>query len=916
MADARRVVELVFQGVDETGAATQAALRNAKELTGNVQSVTAPIANATQSLLKYEAAMLATGAAITALSVKVAGDFDTAFREISTLVDVPTEELNQFRSDILAFAQISTQPITEITAAVYSAISAGVSDLDEALRAVEQAERLAIAGNADLNASLVVLVSSLNAYNLTMDDAQRFSDALFATVKGGQTTLPELSASLANVTGTAATLEVPFETITAAIATLTAQGTPTNRAITQINAALNSLLNPSQQARNLAAELGIEFGATAVKANGFENVLLDVARATAGSEEQIAQLFGSSQALQAVLPLMGAAADSFAANLENMQNKAGLVDEAFDRMAGSVRLSNQRVVNALQGTLIQIGDPLLEQYGGIADAIAGIFQALGTAISQGELEAITGALQALAVDIERTLRRIAENLPAALAQADFGAFAQGLQVVVDAVRGLFVGADLTSVDGLTRAIEGVGKAFLALSEFSAGAIESFGLAVDLLFRLAGTVADTDSELFRFAGNVGGVVTQLNAMLPLVEILIGLMIAKQGVGLIGHLATAAKNVGLLTAAKGGLVIAAGASTVKIGELVGILIDWGLAARDARLNQIELTSSNEDISRQLAALSADLGISITSLEEFRNLVSAGTIVADEFGDGWRLAGDTVVDSTNKLKSGIRAAGDEALLIVDSIDEMNQLVASGVIAVEDFGRTWDFSGAAALAATEGAADAMREVADESDRAGAALDRFGMPIRGVQETLEGGVRTFQDFGSAGRRAFDDAKEGAEAATRASAEFLLGLEKIQSEERLRLIEIKADLDIASIEAETERITAAFSSIDNTISSTGDTLVGLFGALSDLSGFEALDARAEIRRESERRDEALRLQSDLIRTQIENLRAQSERLLRGDPVIQVDGAGLQPHLEAFMFEILRTVQVRVNADGLDFLLGV
>jgi hypothetical protein len=36
----------------------------------------------------------------------------------------------------------------------------------------------------------------------------------------------------------------------------------------------------------------------------------------------------------------------------------------------------------------------------------------------------------------------------------------------------------------------------------------------------------------------------------------------------------------------------------------------------------------------------------------------------------------------------------------------------------------------------------------------------------------------------------------------------------------------------------------------------------------------------------------------------------------VDGAGLQPHLEAIMFEILEALQVRVNAEGGDLLLGL
>jgi hypothetical protein len=51
-----------------------------------------------------------------------------------------------------------------------------------------------------------------------------------------------------------------------------------------------------------------------------------------------------------------------------------------------------------------------------------------------------------------------------------------------------------------------------------------------------------------------------------------------------------------------------------------------------------------------------------------------------------------------------------------------------------------------------------------------------------------------------------------------------------------------------------------------------------------------------------------------NLRA--EALRNGGGLITIDGAGLQPHLEAFMFEILESIQVRVNAEGYNLLLGV
>jgi len=49
--------------------------------------------------------------------------------------------------------------------------------------------------------------------------------------------------------------------------------------------------------------------------------------------------------------------------------------------------------------------------------------------------------------------------------------------------------------------------------------------------------------------------------------------------------------------------------------------------------------------------------------------------------------------------------------------------------------------------------------------------------------------------------------------------------------------------------------------------------------------------------------------------ARARAFERGDSLITINGDGLQPHLEAFMFEILEAIQVRVSADGLEFLLG-
>ena len=89
------------------------------------------------------------------------------------------------------------------------------------------------------------------------------------------------------------------------------------------------------------------------------------------------------------------------------------------------------------------------------------------------------------------------------------------------------------------------------------------------------------------------------------------------------------------------------------------------------------------------------------------------------------------------------------------------------------------------------------------------------------------------------------------------------------------------------------------------------------AGFRPLPFGPEsLSRENEYRDRALELQEDLTQATIENLRAKTYAMTSGQALVKIDGAGLQPHLEAFMWEILKTIQVRVNNDGLDMLVGV
>jgi len=161
------------------------------------------------------------------------------------------------------------------------------------------------------------------------------------------------------------------------------------------------------------------------------------------------------------------------------------------------------------------------------------------------------------------------------------------------------------------------------------------------------------------------------------------------------------------------------------------------------------------------------------------------------------------------------------------------------------------------------------------------------------------------------------EKATKNAQDYAAKLESIASNERIKFIEARVKLNIAEIEADTKRIEAAFESINVSIDSTGDLIGDLFKVLSgDYVSWDNLrKVEDQLEIENKRRQDALDLQKKLTEAQIENLNARTQSLARGNALIQIDGKGLQPHLEAFMWEILKTIQTRVNQDGLELLVG-
>ncbi len=896
MADAQRTVDIIFNGKDNVGGAIDSVNGRLSGMVDGLQGVTAPIADVTRGVLAAETAIAALVAGGFALAINAAGQFGDSFNEIRTIISGTDEEVSAFKQSILDYARTSGSSLEDINKAVYNAISSGV-DYKDALEGLAVAEKLAVAGQADLNGSYDLLTSTLNAYGAKISDASRYSDVFFKTVELGKTTIPELAASLAQVTGLAATAGVPIETLGAAIASLTATGLPTSQAITALKQALSNIIKPSSEAEKQAKALGLEFNAAALKSKGLDGVLRDVQRTTGGNTAKMAELFGSVEALNAVLILTGTGSDKFKSSLEAMRNATGATEAAYSKMVDNFGKANQNLTNNLRVTLVEVGEPLLAQYGKTARALGETFAGVSIGLKRGAFDEVFSAINAFGADAERLFKGVAQALPEALQQVDFSdaidAFGEVGEAIERLFRAMFSDVDITTPEGLASVIQKLVDGTEALTRVTAGVLRSFEPFVEQLSKAVDGFTEMDDASQGAVGEVMGFATAIDSLLSLVS----------GLGTVLDMTAGVMGVKLAREAY--------AAVTAIGSLTG--------ASTALASSVALLSTPLGL---VASGIAALGAGYAAGTYLREHSTAARALGDAIGElAWKMLNynDTSEEDLRLSKERVReseALVAEAKAATQAVTEVPNYVdihfdtdsaETFTDAVEDAHKTVDRLPDEKV--VEVKADADTGAIVETNK---ALDTIPK-VKGVDISVgKDGVTVIKGVGKAIDDIPDKKKIDLSVDQVAIAKIKSDADIIQS-----ALEIRGKIEVAGIEAETERIKSAFESINNTIDSTGDVITDLLKGYGSLDTFEKNYVESQVKEENRRRDEALSLQKELVASQVAINKARANAYSSGSmQTINVSADGLAPELEAIMWQILKRVQLRVAQDYGEFLLGV
>lgn len=294
-------------------------------------------------------------------------DLETALTEISTISEVVTNNMEEYKDTLLSMSTselTASQGAVELTKAYYDIASAGY-DAERGLIVVEAAATAATAGFMDAKDAGDGLTTVMNAWKKEVTETNQVSDVFFKTVELGKTTFKDYANNISKVAPIAAKMEVSFEEVSGAVATMTKQGTPTSEALTQITAslvAMNEVLGDGW-AKTMTYQQGVE----------------EINKRAGGSTNAMTKMLGRVEAVNAVLALSGENAAMAAQDLNAMNNALGATEKAAQKVVNSTAHQMQLLKNNILAALEPLGSEA-------AATITELSQKLNEAFESGDIE--------------------------------------------------------------------------------------------------------------------------------------------------------------------------------------------------------------------------------------------------------------------------------------------------------------------------------------------------------------------------------------------------------------------------------------------------------------------------------------------------------------------------------------------------
>jgi len=948
MADLEKIVQIIFEGDDRTQAAFSSVTKGVTGLTDTIEAGAEKVSRITDGILKLDAALAAIAIGGLTYAYTKSVDFESAVVELTKVLGADqVEAITAAKNAATELSEEYGVAATNILGATANFVQAGF-DIEDAMTLTKTSLDLVIAGDIEAAEASEILISALKGFREPASEAGRLLDILNEISNNYATDVQQLGIGMAALSPIARTMGFSMEETAGILVPVIEIFRSGDEAAVALKTGLLKLVDDSKPVQDALAAIGVaQLDANGALRSG-KDILYDVATAftTLDDNQKLyiaQQLVGINQAARMVEVF-----DNLGLSTEITATAMGSAGSAAAEVAA--RLASAEVqIDRFQQSFVNLAVAIGDQFKvAVTEAIGGaaeIEQTLRQMVDAGTFEPIFNAVNQFADRLGEYLREIAASLPAAL---DSDVFKGALEGLGDALGDLadsfaeFFGAlDPTKPDDLADALANLVNIITGVVRVTEGMVDAFRPFAQQVADFFVELSRGDEEAQQFAGQVLMYAKLISeAGLEIVAALV--LMREAGVGW----------ADAFSVAGGSIQVIWNTITLLFKEGALAIVEMALAINQA-LN-IATLGTNDYLAANVAYLEGlrdNLNAAIT--QDTSDLLNGlGNVAGGLLGmaDGAETAADKMgglESDAAETEAGLKRfaiAADGSAVALDAIPEEKKTdieavgadqtvedagnVYAAVLDIPDAKATHVSLDADAASIAKAGADIEAAVPDEKTTEASVIGDAAS-LAAAEEAINAAVPDEKDMraGATPDKPSLDATKGAldtvsaprtANITAQTDEVALARIKGQLEAVQASIEWKAKLDIAEVEANAKIVEALAETLGAAFSASADIISGAVGMLTDkpfdLSGNNQF-IKDLITQQMDIQERAMSATEALVSKQVEFMESKIRAMESGEALIQIDGAGLQPHLEAFMWEILSAVQVRVNEEGHAMLFG-
>lgn len=965
MADLQSIIKIIFSGDDQLSNTARGASKSIADFSGGVTAVLQPLANLANAILLVDAAVAAASLVIGVKAVQASSAFGAGIADLNRFMEQGEGSGAAYRK---TFEDLSVQYGISINDIVSSTADwkAANYDIKTAIELTTLAMQYATAGQIEAGAATTILKSILAGMSVENDKASasatHFGDVINYIADSSSVGFNEIAEGLQKLAPSIASSGASFEQMGGIVAVVAEVLQSGSQAGTALSVVMAQLTAPSKMASDALKEFGIATDKNGIAQGTFYEILSKIGekwpQLTDTEKASYAQRLVSAEQVKAFAALMNNWGEASTLAADATKNATGSMAKEVDRALQTSTAAFKSFDASASLLAITLGEQLEPGVVQVVRAFTEFNRELNKIgqSSANPLAPLMEMFNRFSDTLAGIIKDITKNLDEALTKVDFskliGAFEDLFSELGTVFSAFFGEIDLHTVDGLAAALQKLVDVGAFLVRSTQGIVEAFKPFFDAAGRMIDEFSKLDSSSqINFGQAIGGAKLLTEQGLGLGTAL--LAIGRAGLDMGGAMQI---GFGVAKAAANALQVGFDGAVLALLKIKEAYLESKIADEDTPWGSPEklkeYQNKLQDVKIEIEAVTTNLDKNAKEFDEGAAMIAKGTAALDANEKAFNqskdkilahsgAAGGSVVvlgkvnDAILGLKAGMDAANQSSVGSVVTLGKYNDAILGlkdgmeaakkGVIvwgdSIKSFPELKLPEGVSkmvgvyqdASSSADGYKKSVEGVSTSYSQVGTATVKATGAFAAAKDTTAEAAKSLDALTKSGKLTVDQFIKVTEVANT----YKVKMEEIASNERIKNIEAVVSIRTTQMETDAKRVIANFESIDKAIASTTSILGTLFSGFSsandrvDQSKFESW-----INDEFKRRDALLELQKKMSEAEIERVKAQTAALERGDALIKIEGEGLKPELEAFIWKILSLIRVRANAEFSNYLLGM